>query len=89
MKVSSLTNKKGKKLYVKWAKNSKCTGYQIEYVTGKTTKKVSASVKSKSKTISKLKKGKTYYVRIRAYKKVSGTTYYGAWSGKKKVKIKK
>ena len=89
MKVSSLTNKKGKKLYVKWAKNSKSTGYQIEYVTGKTTKKVSASVKSKSKTISKLKKGKTYYVRIRAYKKVSGTTYYGAWSGKKKVTIKK
>ena len=89
MKVSSLTNKKGKKLSVKWAKNSKSTGYQIEYVTGKTTKKVNASAKSKSKTISKLKKGKTYYVRIRSYKKVSGTTYYGAWSSKKKVKIKK
>ena len=89
MKVSSLSNKKGKKLYVKWVKNSKSTGYQIEYVTGKTRKKVNASAKSKSKTISKLKKGKTYYVRIRSYKKVSGTTYYGAWSGKKKVTIKK
>ena len=89
MKVSSLSNKKGKKLYVKWVKNSKSTGYQIEYVTGKTRKKVNASAKSKSKTISKLKKGKTYYVRIRSYKKVSSTTYYGAWSGKKKVTIKK
>lgn len=90
MKVSSLSNKKGKKLYVKWAKNSKSTGYQIEYVTGKTKKtaKVSSG-KSTNKTISKLKKGKTYTVRIRSYKKVSGTTYYGAWSGKKKIKIKK
>ncbi|MCD7715739.1 MAG: hypothetical protein LUI39_04720 [Lachnospiraceae bacterium] len=42
-----------------------------------------------SKTLSGLKKGKTYYVRIRTYKKVNGNTYYSAWSSKKTVKIKK
>ena len=90
MKVSSLTNKKGKKAYIKWAKNSKSTGYQIEYVTGKSkAKTVKASSKAKTKTISKLKKGKTYKVRIRSYKKVSNVTYYSAWSKQKSVKIKK
>ena len=90
MKVSSLTNKKGKKAYIKWAQNSKSTGYQIEYVTGKSkAKTVKASSKAKTKTISKLKKGKTYKVRIRSYKKVSNVTYYSAWSKQKSVKIKK
>lgn len=90
MKVSSLTNKKGKKVYIKWKKNSKSTGYQIKYVTGKSkAKTVKASSKDKTKTISKLKKGKTYKVRIRSYKKVSNVTYYSAWSKQKSVKIKK
>lgn len=90
MKVSSLTNKKGKKAYIKWKKNSKSTGYQIKYVTGKSKAKiVKASSKAKTKTISKLKKGKTYKVRIRSYKKVSNVTYYSAWSKQKSVKIKK
>lgn len=90
MKVSSLKNKKGKKVYIKWKKNSKSTGYQIKYVTGKSkAKTVKASSKAKTKTISKLKKGKTYKVRIRSYKKVSNVTYYSAWSKQKSVKIKK
>lgn len=90
MKVSSITNKKGKKAYIKWTKNSKSTGYQIKYVTGKSkAKTVKASSKAKTKTISKLKKGKTYKVRIRSYKKVSNVTYYSAWSKQKSVKIKK
>jgi hypothetical protein len=46
-------------------------------------------------TIKNLKKGKTYYFRIRTYSLVTNkengkeTTVYGKWSGKKKVKIKK
>ena len=37
-------------------------------------------------TISKLKKGKKYYVRVRAYNK--GKKAYGDWSNKKAVKVK-
>ena len=52
-----------------------------------TIKKVKSS--KKSYVINKLKKKKTYYVRIRTYKKEGSTTYYSAWSNQKKVKIKK
>ena len=37
---------------------------------------------------SKLKKKKKYYVRVRAYKSVSGKKVYGAWSKVKTVKTK-
>ena len=42
-----------------------------------------------SKVIKKLKKGKTYYVRIRAFKKTGGKTYYSEWSAIKSKKVKK
>lgn len=38
------------------------------------------------KDIPKMKKGKTYCVRIRAYKKSAGSTYYSDWSNVKKLK---
>ena len=40
------------------------------------------------KTVSGLKKGKTYYVRIRTYKKANQSTLYSKWSAFKTVKIK-
>ncbi len=89
--ISSLKNVKTKKLKVKWSKNTRATGYQIQYSTSSSfssykTVKVK-SYKTVSKTISKLTRKKKYYVRVRAYKTVSGTNYYSAWSGKKSVKI--
>lgn len=91
-KFSSLKNASGKKVKAKWKKNSKAGGYQIEYSTSKkftSAKKVKVSAKSTTKTISKLKKGKTYYMRIRSYKKTGGKTYYSAWSSAKKVVVRK
>lgn len=45
---------------------------------------------AKSRNINKLQKGKTYYVRIRAYKVDStGAKVYGSYSKTAKVKIKK
>lgn len=87
---------KGKKLSVKWKKDARATGYQIQYSTDRKFKRgvEKAAIKKKgtaSKTISKLKKGKAYYVRVRSYKsiKASGKTklLYGAWS--RAVKSKK
>jgi hypothetical protein len=87
-------NTSGKAMKVTWKKNSKATAYQIQYSTSKTfasgnktvTVKKAATV---STTIKKLTKGKTYYVRIRAYKTVGSTKYYSAWSAKRTVKISK
>ena len=57
--------------------------------TKKTTKTVTVKGAGKtSKTIKMLKKGKTYYVKVRSYKTVNGVKYYGAYSAVKKVKIK-
>ncbi len=92
--LKSAKNAKDKKLVVKWKKNTAGNGYQIQYSTskkfakGNKTKTISKN-KTTSYTIKKLKKKKTYYVRIRTYKKVSGKTYYSEWSSVKKVKIKK
>ena len=48
------------------------------------------TVTGTSKTLSKLSKGKNYYVKVRAYKKDStGAKVYGSFSGAKKVKISK
>ena len=92
--LKSAKNTKGKKLVVKWKKNTAGNGYQIQYSTskkfakGNKTKTISKN-KTTSYTIKKLKKKKTYYVRIRTYKKVSGKTYYSGWSSVKKATIKK
>ncbi len=100
--LSSVKSVKSKQMTVKWQKAYKVTGYsitkqgyQIQYSTNKNfkkgtqtkTKKVT-NISKNSKTIKSLKKGKTYYVRIRTYANVYGTEYYSAWSSKKKVKVK-
>lgn len=43
--------------------------------------------KSLNVTIKKMKTGKRYYIRVRAYKKVNGKTVYGNYS--RKIKTKK
>ena len=67
-------------------------GYEIEYGTDKKFKgakkaKVSAREKKTEYKIEKPVKKKTYYVRIRAWKKVKGKKYYSEWKVvSKKVK---
>ena len=36
----------------------------------------------------KLKKGKKYYLRVRAYRLVKNKKVYGAWSATKNIKVK-
>lgn len=84
------SSKASGKLTVRWKKAAGASGYQIQYAASRSmrgSRTVSAS--ALTRTLSGLKKGSTYYVRIRAYKKVSGKTYYGAWSSVKNVKVRK
>lgn len=93
VKLTSVKNYKGKKLKVSWKKNTKGTGYQIQYSTSskfKSAKTVTVKgYKSTSKTITKLTKNKKYYVRVRTYKTVSKVNYYSGWSNVKSITIKK
>ena len=91
--VTSLKSGKANNLTVKWAKDTKASGYEIQYSTssnfsnGKTVT-VSKNATS-TKTISKLDGGKTYYVRVRAYTNNGKSNINGSWSAAKKVAIMK
>ena len=80
-----------KKVTLKWKKVNG-SGYEIQCCTSKKFKKnvtkVTVKKSKKTATVKKLKAGKNYYVRIRAYSKVNGTKYYGAWSKVQKVQVK-
>lgn len=83
-------NKKKQKVIVSW-KWQDAQGFQIEYALNKKfTKKKKSKWSSRltKKTITNLKKGKTYYIRVRAYRKSSGGKIYGTWSKIKKIKVR-
>ena len=85
-----LKNKKGKKLVVRWNTVKGAKGYQLQYALNKKFKKKKSVQTKKTKyIIKKLKKKKTYYIRVRAYKMNGKKKVYGKWSMVKKVKIKK
>lgn len=89
--LSSVKKASATSIKVSWKKSSVATGYQIQYATNsKFSSKKSVSITKQatvSKTIKSLKRGKTYYVRVRAYKTVNGTKYYGKWSSVLKLKL--
>lgn len=84
------SSKASGKLTVRWKKAVGASGYQIQYAASRSMRGArTVSTSALTRTLSGLKKGSTYYVRIRAYKKVSGKTYYGAWSSVKNAKVRK
>lgn len=90
--VTSVKNTASKKMTVKFKKVNGANGYQLAYATDKNfTKGVKkVTVKNNAKTVSKLKKKTTYYVKVRAYKTDStDSKIYGKYSSVKKVTIKK
>ena len=84
---------KSKAFFVDWAQKGSATGYEIQYATNSkftSAKKVTiTNNKTDKTTVSKLSGNKKYYVRVRSYKAVNGTKYYGAWSASKSVTTKK
>lgn len=88
-KISKASSVKGGKVNVSWSKNAKASGYEVQCKAGSQTKVITISKKATAKkTISKLTKGVTYKVQVRAYKKSGKTKYYSAWSKAKTVKTR-
>lgn len=92
VRIKRLTGSK-KALTVKWTgPNKQVTGYEVEYSTVKSFKNAKYLVVPKATsltgTVNKLTSGKKYYVRVRAYRKVGGLTYYSEWSPAKRVAVK-
>ena len=91
--VKSVKKASSRKLNIVWASHkTQTTGFQIRYATTKkfksgTYKTVTLTSKSAtSKALTKLKAGKTYYVKVRAYKTVDGKKIYSSWSKVKSAK---
>ena len=75
------------KILMSWSRDNKAKGYQLQYSTSKKFKKnvKNVTIKKNKKTSYKskrVKSGKKYYVRVRAYK----NGVYGSWSRIAKVK---
>lgn len=90
MKINCLKSNKKKCFTICWSKDKLVTAYQIQYslksnFSSATTKTVSGST---YKTISQLKAGKKYYVRLRSYKTVGTEKYYSSWSAAKTVTVR-
>ena len=89
-----LTAEKGKKdaLTLSWKAGKGIDGYEIEYGLKKDfkgAKKIKLKgAKNDEYEIKKLTAKKTYYVRIRAWKKAKGKMYYSAWSKTLSKKVK-
>ena len=88
--VNSVKKSNDKKCKISWNKNNKADGYKIQISTSKNFQKALVtkvvSVKNFFTNINDMKKNKTYYVRVRAYKQNEKTIYYSAWSNAKKIK---
>ena len=94
-KVKSLKakNLSGKKVRLSWKKVNGASGYKVYRATKKNGKytlvKTIKNVKTVKFTDKKVKKNKTYYYKVSAYKKVAKKVVKGAYSAKAKVRVKR
>ena len=90
-KVQKISTGK-KSITAQWKKVAGVSAYQVQIATNKkfskNKKPFKVSKKSTKVKIKKLKAKKTYYLRVRSYKKVNGKKVYSKWSTVRKVKTK-
>ena len=95
--VKSTKAKAGKRIFtVSWKKLSakklkKISNIQLQYSKNrkfKNARTVTLKKTRKSYKLRGLKKGSTYYVRVRNVKKSGSTTYVSSWSKTMKAKIR-
>ncbi|MCI8635700.1 MAG: DUF4981 domain-containing protein [Eubacterium sp.] len=92
--ILSIKSTKKKQAKLNWKIVKDAEGYVIQYIAEKkfsSPKTVEVEVKggtTQTKAIKKLKSGKTYYFRVRAYRTINGKRIYSKYSAKKSLKIK-
>ena len=77
----------------KWTQNENATGYEIQYCKSKSFKSNATTLlivtnDTTSWRIKNLKKGQSYYVRVRSYVTKDGKRSYSAYSAAKKCTVK-
>ena len=84
--ISKVTRTSKTKITVTAKKDGLASGYQFGYSTTKNGKYKTVNSTSTKKTISKLKSGSRYYVKVRAYVDFNGEKKFGNWSAVKRSK---
>ena len=91
--IASITNSGAGKMTVRWDKNAKASGYQVQYSLRsdfRTFKTVNVnSAAAAAKMISGLTKSGTYYVRIRSFQASGSAKSFSSLSRARKVTIRK
>lgn len=85
-----IVNQKPLKLIITWLPDTTVKGYEVQYAMDKKFTKSSKkkTVKTTYCTVKKVKRSKTYFVRVRAYKLQGTKKIYSKWTKVKKIKIK-
>jgi len=90
--ITGVKSGKSKALTVNFEKQGLADGYVVSVSTDKNFKKnvknYTLKKSSSSKTITSLKSGKTYYVKVKAYRLIDGNKVYGSDSTVKSAKVK-
>lgn len=91
--IKGIKSQKKSSIYVKYVKDTKASGYEMQTALDSKFKKSvnTYTIKKNSKysvTLTKKRTGKIYYVRVRSYKIVGSQKIYGSYSGIKKIKVK-
>lgn len=85
-------SRKNNTVSLTWKKTAYADGYVICRLTKKNGVFRKVGTVKGAKTVQftdrKLKKGKTYYYKVRAYRKVGGRTVYGAYSAAASVRVR-
>lgn len=91
--VASVKNTGTKSLIVKWKKVKGANGYEVYRATAKNGKYGKVKTVANGNPISfketKLAKGKTYYYKVKSYRKVGKKKIYSAFSNVKSYKVRK
>ena len=92
-RLTALKNSQASTATATWKRVSGINGYELQYSASKSFKGAKSAVIKKpaavSKAVGSLKKGRTYYFRIRSFKTVSGKRVLSGWSAVKTIRIKK
>lgn len=86
-----IVNQKPLKLIITWLPETTVKGYEVQYAMNKkfTRSLKKKTVKTTYCTVKKVKRSKTYFVRVRAYKLQGMKKIYSKWTKVKKIKVKK
>lgn len=91
--ITRLKNSVAKTMEVGWSKDSSVDGYALQYATNINFTNASTvyikTNRTNTRKITKLTKGKRYYVRVRSYKVVDEKNYYSKWSSIRYILLRK